>query len=219
MTKSYSTKRIIFIIILLTFSIFFTKQIFRINISLLDDDYNGKYIYVIDRKSQSKIISKNHKTKAYPASLNKIITTVIGIENIEDLSAIAPMDRNTYLKIVDNNSPMAGFYANEQTTYRDLLYRIILNSGGQAANSLSINISGSVKDFVKIMNNKASELGLHNTHFTNPKGPHDKKQYTTAYDMAILLDYVLDYVLDNGHFEVLFTKDSFHTPSTLDHPK
>src|SRR5699024_165411 len=104
MTKSYSTKRILFIIILLRFSIFFTKQILRINISLLDDDYDGKYIYVIDRKSQSKIISKNHKTKAYPASLTKIITTVVGIENIEDLSDIAPIDRDTYLKMVDNNS-------------------------------------------------------------------------------------------------------------------
>lgn len=214
MTKSYRTKRILFMMILLIFSIFFIKHNFGINIGILNDEYDSKYIYVINRDTKNKIINKNHKVKAYPASLTKIMTTIVAIENIEDLSAIAPIDKDTYLKMVNNNSSMAGFYGNEQTTYRDLLYGTMLNSGGEAANSLAINISGNIEDFVKLMNNKASELGLRNTHFTNPEGLHDKKQYTTAYDMAILLDYALD----NGHFEVIFTKDTFNTTSTLDHP-
>lgn len=65
-----------------------------------------------------------------------------------------------------------------------------------------------------MMNNKATKLGLNDTHFTNPEGLHNKKQYTTASDMAKLLDYALD----NGHFKAIFTKETFQTTLTKDHP-
>ena len=178
------------------------------------DEYTSKYIYVLNREDKNMEYEKNSKIKAYPASLTKIMTTIVAIEHIDDLSEIAPVDVDTYKKMVEKNASMAGFYGKESTTYRDLLYGTILSSGGEAANSLAINISGNVEDFVLLMNEKASELGLNDTHFTNPEGLHDKNQYTTAYDMALLLDYALD----NGHFKAIFTKNEFNTISTLDHP-
>ena len=179
-----------------------------------DDDYTSKYIYVLNREDKNAEYKKNHNSKAYPASLTKIMTTIVALEHINDLSAIAPVDVETYKKMVENNASMAGFYGNEAVTYRDLLYGTMLNSGGEAANSLAINISGSVDEFVNLMNKKASEIGLKNTRFTNPEGLHDKNQYTTAYDMAKLLDYALN----NGDFRAIFTKKIFKTTSTLDHP-
>ncbi len=116
--------------------------------------------------------------------------------------------------MVRENASMAGFYGREPTTYRDLLYGTILSSGGEAANSLAINVGGNTKDFVKLMNKKVKELDLKDTHFTNPEGLHDKNQYTTAADMA----KILDYALDNGDFRAIFTKETFLTTSTLDHP-
>jgi D-alanyl-D-alanine carboxypeptidase (penicillin-binding protein 5/6) len=210
--RKYKAAKIFFIITFLICGLFFVKEKFNVNTSL--DEYDSKYIYVENRTSKSEVIKKNHKVKTCPASLTKIMTTIVALEHIEDLSTIAPVDVDTYKEMVNNNSSMAGFYGKEQTTYRDLLYGTILSSGGEAANSLAINIAGSVENFVKLMNNKASELGLHDTHFVNPEGLHDKNQYTTAYDMAKLLDYALD----NGHFRAIFTKETFNTTSTLDHP-
>ena len=109
---------------------------------------------------------------------------------------------------------MAGFYGLESTTYRDLLYGTMLASGGEAANSLAINVVGTVDDFVLLMNQKADDLGLKDTHFTNVEGFHDDDQYTTAYDMALLLDYALQ----NNHFRAIFTSPYFTTSQTLDHP-
>lgn len=178
------------------------------------DDYASRYIYVLDREDKTSQYDKNSKTKAYPASLTKIMTTIVALEHIDDLSAVAPIDVDTYREMVANNSSMAGFYGREAVTYRDLLYGTILSSGGEAANSLAINVAGSVEDFVHLMNEKASELGLEDTHFTSPEGLHDKDQYTSAYDMAKLLDYALD----NGDFRAIFTKMTFKTTPTVDHP-
>lgn len=185
-------------------------NIFNLN----QDTYTSEYVYVLDRTNKDELVKKNHKSKAYPASLTKVMTAIVALEHIDDLSAIAPIDTASYKKMVNNNSSMAGFYSKETTTYRDLLYGTILSSGGEAANSLAIHIGGDTDSFVKLMNAKASEIGLKDTHFTNPEGLHDKDQYTTAYDMAKLIDYALD----NGHFYAIFTKESFTTSSTQDHP-
>ena len=178
------------------------------------DDYASRYIYVLDREDKSVEYEKNSRERAYPASLTKIMTTIVALEHIDDLSAVAPIDVDTYKEMVANNASMAGFYGREPVTYRDLLYGTILSSGGEAANSLAINVAGSAQDFVQLMNEKASELGLKDTHFTSPEGLHDKNQYTSAYDMAKLLDYALD----NGDFRAIFTKKTFKTTSTMDHP-
>lgn len=142
------------------------------------------------------------------------MTALVAIENIDDLSAVAPIDKETYKEMVAKNSSMAGFIGNESVTYQDLLYGTILSSGGEAANSLAIHVAGSVENFVQMMNKKAAELGLKHTYFTNPEGLHNKNEYTTAADMAKLLDYALE----NDTFKKIFTTKTFLTTSTLDHP-
>lgn len=177
-------------------------------------DYSSKYICVLNRENKDIEYEENQNKKAYPASLTKIMTTIVALEHIEDLSAVAPIDVETYKVMISNNSSMAGFYGNEKVTYRDLLYGTMLSSGGESANSLAIHVAGSTENFVKLMNEKAKELNLKNTNFINPEGFHDKKQYTTAFDMAKLLDYALD----DGDFRAIFTKEAFKTTSTIDHP-
>ncbi len=179
-----------------------------------EEEYNSEYIYVMNREDGSEVIKQNHKKKAYPASLTKVMTTLVALEHIEDLSEIAPVDIDSYREMVNQNASMAGFYGLEQTTYRDLLYGTILSSGGEAANTLAVRVAGSTEEFVDWMNNKATEIGLEDTNFTNPEGLHHRNQYTTAADMGKLLDYALN----DGNFKAIFTKDSFQTTSTIDHP-
>ena len=214
MKRLYKTIKILFIILFLLLTLLVIKGKIDNNIDLFNSKYKSRYIYVLNRETKEGIFKKNYKKRAYPASLTKIMTTIVALEHIDDLSNIAPIDINTYREMVNTNSSMAGFYGNERTTYRDLLYGTILSSGGEAANSLAVNISGNIDDFVSLMNDKAMELGLKDTHFVNPEGLHDKNQYTTAYDMGKLLDYALQ----NGHFEAIFKKETFNTSSTPDHP-
>ncbi|WP_066190983.1 MULTISPECIES: D-alanyl-D-alanine carboxypeptidase family protein [Gracilibacillus] len=179
-----------------------------------NQEYASQYMYVIDRETGDVIHEKNAQSKAYPASLTKIMTVILALENINDLSAPAPIDTETQSEMFTNNASMAGFSAGESVTYRDLLYGTILPSGAEAANSLAIHVAGSVDDFVQMMNAKADELGLNNTHFTNPEGLDHKEQYTTTADMAKLLDYALD----NEDFKAIFTKETYQTTSTTAHP-
>lgn len=199
--------------VILLFALFLKEQVLGSS-EIFSKDYESQCIYLIDRESKEEIVKVNHKKKAYPASLTKIMTTILALEKIEDLSAIAPIDVNTYKNMVARQSSMAGFYGKEQTTYRDLLYGTILTSGGEAANSLAVNLAGDTESFVEMMNDKAAEIGLEDTHFTNPEGLHHKNQYTTAYDMAKLLDYALA----DGDFRAIFTKKNFTMTKTIDHP-
>lgn len=180
-----------------------------------EDQFASPYIYVLNRTDGKTEYTKNPGQKAFPASLVKIMTTLVALEHIEDLSAAAPVDVASYRAMVARNASMAGFYGRENVTYRDLLYGTILRSGGEAANSLAVNISGNIGDFVALMNEKARALGMEDSHFTSPEGLHDPGQYTTAKDMALLLDHALD----NGHFRAIFTRKTFQTTSTPDHPK
>lgn len=207
--------RFIKVILIGVIFFFFYSVFFDSPVNSFEKEYDSEYIYVMNREDGSEVFKKNHEKKAYPASLTKIMTTLVALEHIEDLSAIAPVDIDTYREMVENNASMAGFYGKEQTTYRDLLYGTILSSGGEAANSLAIHVAGSTENFVDLMNDKATEIGLENTHFMNPEGLHNRKQYTTAAEMGKLLDYALN----DGDFKAIFTRDSFHTTPTLDHPE
>ena len=182
--------------------------------NFFNKNYHSKYILVLDRESKDIEYKKKHKSKAYPASLTKIMTTIVALENINNISDNVSVDSKTYKNMVDSGASLAGFYGNETVTYRDLLYGTILSSGGEATNSLAVNVGGDVENFVSLMNNKANEIGLKDTNFTNPEGLHNDKQYTTAYDMAKLLDYALT----NGDFRAIFTKKTFKTTSTPEHP-
>ena len=94
----------------------------------------------------------------------------------------------------------AGFKVGEKVTYNDLLYGAMLPSGADAVNALAISISGNKKDFVNLMNKKVNELGLKNTHFSNVVGLYDKNNYSSAYDMA----QILEYSLKNKKFKEVF---------------
>ncbi|HHX69045.1 MAG: serine hydrolase [Miniphocaeibacter sp.] len=180
-----------------------------------DLTFESKNIYVYNITDEKEVLNINGEEKVAPASLTKIMTVIASLENIDDLSALAPVDKASYQEMVAVNSSMAGFYGKEQTTYRDLLYGTMLASGGECANSLAINISKTTEEFVKLMNEKSKEIGLNNTNFTNPEGLDEENNYSTAKDISELIKNSLK----NSEFREIFTKEEYISTSTLDHPE
>ena len=130
------------------------------------------------------------------------------------MAATAPVDTDAYHRAVEMNASMAGFRGGEATSYRDLLYATMLRSAGEAADSLAINISGSMDNFVALMNQEAEDLGLKNTSYANADGMDDPGNYQSAKDCAMLIKDSLE----DGNFRAIFTKREFVTRPTLDHP-
>jgi len=110
---------------------------------------------------------------------------------------------------------MAGFQPGEQVRAIDLLYGVMLPSGAECCIGLADQIAGSEQNFVKIMNQKAADLGMDNTHFENAIGLHNENHYTTVKDLAILLSYALQ----NDTFREIFTSSRHSTPPTNKHPR
>lgn len=180
------------------------------------DEFSSAEIVLMERGKYNPILfSKNRNKIAYPASLTKMMTALVALDHIKDLDGVAPVDKLTYQRMVRSNASMAGFYGNEKTTYRDLLYGTLLASGGEAANSLAINVAGSTEKFVEMMNEKARELHLEHTHYSNPEGLQDSGEYSCATDVA----KVLDYGLKNPTFRKIITTPAYQSTKTFDHPQ
>ena len=147
---------------------------------------NSKYAIVIDRENKTILYGKNEKTKTKMASTTKIMTSLIVIENtnlndIVEISGKAAGTGGSRLKLSKG----------DKISVRDLLYGLMLRSGNDAAVALAEYVGGSIEGFAELMNKKAIEIGLENTHFVTPHGLDSEEHYTTAYELAILTDYAL----------------------------
>ena len=177
-------------------------------------NYHAESIYVYNLTDHKEVMSLNAEQQRSPASLVKLMTVYTALQYIDDLSTQAPVDTKSYQELVNKNASMAGFYGGESTTYRDLLYGAMLPSGGECADSLAINIAGSVEAFADLMNQQANMMNLVNTHYKNSDGLDTSKQYTTAKDIALLLEHALQ----DGDFYAIFTKKEYLSTKTNNHP-
>lgn len=178
-------------------------------------EYNSKAVYVYNLTDDRNGEAFNENEKLPMASLTKMMTVLVGLEKAGSLDQVAPVDTETYQRLVDENASMAGFFGGETTTYRDLFYGAMLPSGGEAAVSIAINISGSELGFVSLMNEKAAELGLSNTHFQNPDGMDELGHYSSAKDMAMLLKNAIE----DENYRTIFTKKDYVSSYTNSHPE
>ena len=144
---------------------------------------------LIDSSSEKVLYSKNENQKMYPASTTKILTAILTIENC-NLNDVVTVPYEAISSITSGYS-VAALQAGEQLTVEQLLQVMLVHSANDAANVLAFHVSGSIENFAELMNNKVSELGLTNTHFTNPSGMHDENHYTTAHDLAIIMKYCM----------------------------
>ena len=179
-----------------------------------DEKFISKAVYLYNLTDDKEVLSKNENERLPMASLTKIMTVRVALKHITDLAETAPVDVEAYHRAIDMNASMAGFVGGEATSYRDLLYATMLKSAGEAADSLAINISGSMDNFVALMNQEAEDLGLKNTSYANADGMDEPGNYQSAKDCAMLIKDSLE----DGNFRAIFTKRDFVTRPTLDHP-
>jgi len=157
---------------------------------VFNDIYSEKAV-LIHLDSGEVLAEKNAYDRGQPASITKVMTTIIAIENIPDLDATYTMPIEIFNEIYGQDLSSAGLVNGETLTIRDILYGLFLRSGAECCLAIENIVSGDSESFVALMNAKAEELGLNDTHFANSTGDTDENHYTTVYDMAILLRYCL----------------------------
>lgn len=187
--------------------IIFTFLILFLPLTVFGLDINSKYVYFYNIDRDNVIYELNSTDEISIASMTKIMTAIVAIESIDDLDATVTLTSNDFKGLKEANASTAGFKKGEVVTYRDLLYGLMLPSGADAALALSNNIAGSEKKYVELMNQKAEELNLENTHFSNTTGLDAENHYSSVYDVSIILKYALN----NEEFKEIFTAKKYVT--------
>lgn len=171
---------------------------------------NSKNAILISLDNNEVLLEKAINQKVYPASLSKIMTTIVAIENLEDLEVEIELSDDMFIELYTTGASMAGFKEGEKVKAIDLLYGVMLPSGAECCIGLSEYIAGSEKEFVELMNDKADELGMARTNFKNSTGLHNDRHYSTVKDLAVLLEYALE----NETFYDIFTTEKYTTSPT-----
>lgn len=193
-------KKVVFFL----FSLFF----FCYSVYAENFDITGEYVTLYNMNEDTLLYSKNDTKKTSIASLTKMMTTLVAIEEIDNLDKIVTIKERDFEGTVGYSK--AGFKVGDKVTYRDLLYGIILPSGADAVNAVVNNTLGYDK-FIKKMNETAKRLGMNDTSYANPVGKDDENNYSTSSDLAKLLKYALK----NETFKTIFTTKSYKTSNGI----
>lgn len=175
------------------------------------DDLSSKYVIVYNLDEDKIIYEKNANEQTSIASLTKIMTTIVAIENITDLKEKVTVTEEMLYGIPWDAS-VAGLNIGDTLTYEDLLYASMIPSGADATQVLAVSLTGSVENFVDKMNEKATELNLTQTHFINTTGLDAEGHYSTAKDVLELLKYSLQ----NKTFKKVYQTRKYITSNNIE---
>lgn len=156
------------------------------------------------------LLDKNASQRIYPASMTKIMTALLAIEETPDMEKKVTIKKPLIDELIRQDASMAGFKGGEQVSIHDLLYGVILPSGAECCVSIAEQLEGIEANFVRSMNMRAEQLGLTGTHFVNTTGLHDPDHYSTVKDIAALLSFAVK----NPTFRKVFTTMKYRTSPT-----
>ena len=154
-------------------------------------DIDADYIYVRNTETKEVYYAQREYEIMYPASLTKMMSAILAIENIEDYDKRITITNEMVDGLEEIDANKIDLLPGDTPTVLDCLYGTMLNSAADCVNALAVEVSGSIESFVDLMNEKAKELGMNDTHFVNPTGMPDDNHYSTAYDMALLVEYCI----------------------------
>jgi len=169
----------------------------------VDFRMSSEYALLINLTNGLVLFEHRADERTYPASVTKVMTALVGLENgsMDEEIVVEADFEGLYL----SEAAQSGFSQGEIRTFSEIMHGIMLPSGGEATEALANHVAGSYEAFVDLMNEKAYELGMYDTHFVTATGLHDDDHYTTAWDIANLLIYALEI----PEFRDLFTKDFY----------
>lgn len=169
---------------------------------------------VVDGDYGDVLYAYNAYEKMYPASITKIMTSLLVLEAVDSgqLTLDQPITASTTAAVVPEGSSTANprIEAGEVLTVEQLLYCDLITSANEACNILAETVGGSIENFVDMMNAKARELGMEDTHFVNPHGFHDEDHYTTAYDITIMARAAMEHET----FRTIVATQTYTIPAT-----
>ena len=171
----------------------------------------SKYVALVDCSKKQVIASHYAETKMNPASMTKVMTLIVVAENLperDSLDVLLTVSDDTFDAMTEAGSSGVGMKAGDKLTVESMMYALMLKSDGMAALELANYIAGSEEAFVELMNSKAEEMGLQNTHFVNPTGLHDDDHYSTCRDIASIMNYAMSMSLCRE----IMTTASFNAP-------
>lgn len=145
---------------------------------------NSDAAIVMNAETGSILYGKNIHDTYYPASITKILTTLIALEN-SSMNETVTFSRDAVFN-VDLDSSRIGIDVAEELTMEESLYGIMLSSANEVSYAVAEHVGGDFDTFIKMMNDKAKSLGATNSNFVNPHGLPDPSHYTTTYDMALI---------------------------------
>lgn len=165
----------------------FDNQNITVSVDSSKPVINSKRYAVYDRMSETVIYGLDENKESAMASTTKIMTSIIVLENVENLNEIVTINKDAAMTY----GSRLGLKQNDKLSVNDLLYGLMLRSGNDAAVALALHVSDSIEEFAKLMNGKAEELKLVHTHFVTPNGLDNPDHYSTAFELAKLTDYAL----------------------------
>lgn len=184
---------------LLIFVLFIAKT------SALELDISSKNAILYNLDNGEILYEKGADEKVSIASLTKIMTALVALENIDNIDEQIVLTKEDFEGLVEANAVQAGFTVGEVVTYKDLLYGLLLPSGADAAKALARNIAGSEEAFIEKMNTKVAKLNLKSTHFSTVIGLDDSANFSTAKEVATIFKEALK----NEQFKTIITTQNY----------
>lgn len=160
-------------------------------VNATDVEISAPIAILMDGRTGKVLYDKHAEEKVYPASLTKMLTAIVVMENC-NLTDVVTYS-NVALEDIQSGYITSNLTDGEELTVEQMLNLLLISSYNDIANMLAIHISGSIEAFTELMNQKAEEIGCQNSHFTNANGTHDENHYTTAYDMALIAREAMKY--------------------------
>ncbi len=149
--------------------------------------YAEAYLLInLDDDSFPVVAEKNSTEKLYPASLTKIVTAIVTLNNVKDLKQKTKMSQSAFDRLLGTGAQVAGIEVGEELTIEELLYLTMVYSACDACQVLAEFVAGSEEAFVQKMNDWVKSIGCNDTHFVNPDGLHSTEHYSTAKDLAAI---------------------------------
>ena len=192
-------KYIRYLIVFLVFTIFIPV------VQAVELDVISENVILYNLDEDKVLYEKDSGEKISIASMTKIMTAIVALEHIHDLEERIVLTSSDFEGLEEANASVAGFSIGQIVTYRDLLYGLLLPSGADAALALTRTVAGGRENFIDLMNQKAEELNLKNTHFMNETGLDEENHYSTVEDVTTIFKYALQ----NEDFKEMITNPSY----------
>ena len=193
------------------------SSVFSLNASAaFDEEMKSMGLYsdcllLVSSDNGEVVFARNAGKQTPPASLTKVVTAIVVLENCTDLNALVTVSESCIKELDGTGSSLGGLKAGEQVTVYNLLAALLIQSANEAATALADYVSGGDRaKFIAMMNEVAARLGCTNSHFVNPHGLHDDDQYVTAEDMAKFILYAMDFPA----FAEIVGRTSYKLPAT-----